>query len=451
MQPALRCLIFIVCIQSSLVTAKFPESTDNSWMMKPLAWEVILTLAIITLQLKQESQQDGADQNINVASSEPVDIPASLPEDSSLQGTPPGTEGASPVINVEIDLSSYLAGLIHNLGETNAQSALTASFAENPMHSQTGFTDFGFLSLFLFADPVNPYQQIQPAVSFSVDTRNDLILGQIITHIQQLLDNDSDAHSYPDLSIFLENIQSFIASLQAHQIPDQYPLSNFESAMNSITGKSAFVQPFQDLVINFLSLVSLDYFMYTKITQDAARILAQYIRQFPDPEVEEAEAGAGWYQLALSQQGIDIQSSDNFDLLMKTYSGGMPENTLITKRNRLYFPIGEVEQRDATETVRNTNRRILLLCLPDISGDSLRQILEACAQRGILIIHISTQEETFHSLNENLLLSDDFIPVDDAPDMQIFAQVLETGFWHTIPDWYQQFRAQQGKPPLKKM
>ena len=369
-------------------------------------------------------------------------------------------------------LSPQEAIVIPRLGALPLLGSLQPTNSLSWQHAE--FTPFNFFGLsfnigtgagaffsslpFTLFSASNPYIEITPNVSFTTDTDNDLAVAQLITHIQQLIENDSHDHSL--LSGFLNDIQSFIVSLQANEIPQQYPLNNFEHVLLTVPAEQTDLHSaVMDLFMNFRNLMALDYFMYGVVTQETAITLAQYIQQFPNPEVEEVEAGAGWFQAALSQQGIDILSSDNLHLLEETYEGDvriiMRElniNRLIRCRHRDYLSRGPVREQDALEAVKETQRKILLLSFPHAYDNSLQVILDKCARKGILIIHISHDEETFHSLSkeEDGKLADEFIPVDDIPDLHIYNQVLEIGFWGEVPQWYQEFRAAQGKPPLKR-
>lgn len=295
--------------------------------------------------------------------------------------------------------------------------------------------------------PTTSYEDINPNVTFAIENVNDEIFAKILTYIKQL--NQQSAQPNHNLQTFLEEVETFLQSLQCDQIPKTYPLNNLDK-IKSLINQPEFKTSMMDLATNFLSLVATDYCMYAMITQQSASILAEYIRQLPNLSVEEPEAGAGWYHMALSQQGINIDSSDNYNICTQTSFSEVQRHSFIKERLRSFYTRSQVFLKDAYIAVAETKHQIVLLCFPEYWSDSFISLLDVCAERGLLIIHISYEEESFSSLPELNNMKNEFIPVDDIPDLQIHGQALEIGFWRNIPDWYHRFMEEQGKPPLKK-
>ena len=268
----------------------------------------------------------------------------------------------------------------------------------------------------------------------------------LATHMKRLAVYARGKSCETAISQFLDEIDKVVCDLQQQQIPDHAPLRHYESLNASIekTGDVEGSRAFINVIFAFKSCYHFDYFMYGMVSRHLTRQLSQLIQSFSDARVLEVMAGAGWFYKALNEAGIDILSSDNFSL---------PNNTYITRADTFVFnmldilednkrfsvlPSAEVKKADAQQALKDSDRKILLISYPEPEPQYLEELLELCQQKETLILHLSHVDETFNAFLEDVA-NKRFIPVIDGS--QLFSgnggmNVIEIGFWGTIPDWY---------------
>lgn len=469
--------ILVMAFMPISVKCKLPvDASADLSSISSLELETILALFFYKLATLAHNQYL-VGSSFSIPNNEGDPEPVSLPQTPDIPAIPQVSlshqqfaEYFSLSINVDWLVQTLNSAAIQNLPPVTLQPPLTDT--ETALESgQSGFPSIDnvdspfipdtfmtgpsmFVSIGTFLPfmqnlfpPPNPYTDVAPSVTFSIENENDLVFAQILSYIKQT--NQQSDYPNQNLQTTLSEFETFIQALQNQQIPETYPLNSLNTVVSSIEQPSL-ASAILDLSTNFLTLVATDYCMYAMITQQAAAILAEYIRQLPDSCVEEPQAGAGWYQMALSQQGITIHSSDNYNIRTETSIIEIQTISLIKERLRPFCFRGPVVQQDAITAVTETKYQIVLLCFPEHWSSTLLSILEECARRGLLIIHISYQEETFSALSDLYGTVNEFIPVDNPPDLQITGQVLEIGFWRNIPEWYQRFSSAHKNQPLEK-
>ncbi|WP_153301880.1 hypothetical protein [Endozoicomonas arenosclerae] len=232
-----------------------------------------------------------------------------------------------------------------------------------------------------------------------------------------------------------------ILALQTGTLPEHCVLSN--SVYSDFTKETKhFPKKLQDelnmLSVHFRVLQSSEFYNFALLDKELLSDLVEFIEKQADPRVEELMAGAGWLNKSLTERSIDVVSSDNFSIrnIESAYPTGLAQCFGIQEHYSLMRPVkgASVQQANAINVLKESDRKIVLMCYPNPSPTYLRKLLEECTRTGKVVIHIAPDGESFEKLVPPTQARGHFEIIKGAPTSKIKTQILEIGYWRVTPD-----------------